>query len=403
MLKMMIADDEPKIRRDLRESADWENIGIAVVGEAEDGEIALRMAEETRPDILLVDINMPFLNGLEFISRIRQILTESKIIIITVYDDFDYAQQAVRLQIFDYILKPIDRDQLLGTIERAKGALENGRTFRQHLLRTDRQLKKNIGSLRRKFLLDLANGRLTVGEAEDQAAFFQVPSDRPYGIMAVRVLDKISLDNAQEAWDRKLLLYAVQNIVKDLVSAFQPNDILLDEKENILVLSPVSDPAQWESAREEIENTVGKCLRYIAVAAAAIHESGLATICDAYRNLIAELQERCECTPIVILIRSYMEENFCNPDLSLQEAAEKIRISPSYLSKVLKKEIGLSFIDFLTQLRIKKAIQLMKDPCEKIREIAEKVGYSDQHYFSTAFKKVLGISPAEYRRRRQNN
>jgi two-component system response regulator YesN len=78
--------------------------------------------------------------------------------------------------------------------------------------------------------------------------------------------------------------------------------------------------------------------------------------------------------------------------------ADHMQVSPTYLSKLLKHETGASFVDYLTQVRIKKAIQLMNDPAEKIYEIAEKVGYSNQHYFSTAFKKVLGFSPMEYRR-----
>lgn len=403
MLKMLIADDEPKIRRDLREAADWKSAGIEVVGEAEDGEIALQLAGETRPDILLVDINMPFLNGLEFISRVEEVLPESKIIIITVYDDFEYAQQALRLRIFDYILKPVDRDQLIAAVEKAKSALESSRSFHRQVRQADLQVKRNLEPLRRKFLLDLLCGAVSPADAEEQAAFFGIPFSASYGLMAVRVLDQVGLAGDQEEWDPRLLLYAAQNVVKDLAARFQPNEVLVDGKENIVVLARTDRPEQWEAARAEIENTVAEVLRHAALAAAGICGQGLASAGGTYRDLLAELQERSGCTPIVILIRNYMEENFCDPDLSLQKTADRIHVSPSYLSKVLKKEIGLSFIDFLTQLRIKKAIRLMKDPCQKIHEIAEKVGYSDQHYFSTAFKKVLGVSPAEYRRKRVNS
>lgn len=399
MLKLMIADDEPKIRRDLRGATDWGALGIKVVGEAEDGEIALQLAEKTRPDLLLVDINMPFLSGLEFISRVRQILPDSETIIITVYDDFEYAQKALRLQTFDYILKPVDRDQLLSVIGRAKAALEKGRTLRRQVLQTGRQVQKNLESLKGKFLLDLLNDRLTPEEAEDQASFFAIPFGRPWGMMAVKVLDRVRLTAAGEMRGRRQLLLEAQDVARTRVSSFFPVEILSDEQENLLVLSQAENLLAWDTARQEIENAASQKLQFATVGAAIVCAGGLASAREAYRVLLEQLKERSECTPIVILIRNYMEENFCDPELSLQETAEKIHISPSYLSKALKREIGLSFVDFLTQLRIQKAIQLMKDPCRKIHEVAEKVGYSDQHYFSTAFKKVLGLSPAEYRRR----
>lgn len=403
MLKLLIADDEPKIRRDLKEIADWSKIGIEVVGEAEDGEIALQIARKTRPDILMVDICMPFLNGLDFIRQVRQFLPDSKIVIITVYDDFAYAQQAVKLQIFDYILKPIDREQLLDVIGKAKLALESSRLAQEQLLQADSQLKKNFEPLKKKFLLDLIHGRLTKSEKEEQSLFFHLPAGEHYYLMSVRLLENIRLDNLQEGkWDRRLLLYAVQNIVGDLVLPLRPNGIFPDEEENIIVISSSGRPEQWQEVREEIEQAVGKHLKYVVITASGMAESGLDGVPDTYRSLLRSMEVSCGCAPIALLIQNYMEENFCDPNLSLQGAAEKIRISPSYLSKVLKKEIGLSFIDFLTQLRIRKATQLMKDPSEKIHEIAEKVGYGDQHYFSTAFKKTLGISPTEYRRRWEN-
>ena len=95
----------------------------------------------------------------------------------------------------------------------------------------------------------------------------------------------------------------------------------------------------------------------------------------------------------------YIETHYYKEELSLQDLAQSVQISPTYLSRLLKSEIGVSFIEYLTYVRVQKAMQLMSDPTVKIYEVAERVGYSNQHYFSTAFKKVVGLSPVEYRKR----
>ncbi|MBP2646080.1 MAG: two component transcriptional regulator, AraC family, partial [Firmicutes bacterium] len=99
------------------------------------------------------------------------------------------------------------------------------------------------------------------------------------------------------------------------------------------------------------------------------------------------------------LCQKYIEKYYYKEELSLSNLAEEIHMSPTYLSRLLKQEIGVSFIEYLTQVRVRKAIQLMSSSTVKMYEIAEQVGYSNQHYFSTAFKKVVGFSPAEYRKR----
>ena len=118
-----------------------------------------------------------------------------------------------------------------------------------------------------------------------------------------------------------------------------------------------------------------------------------------YKELVDEINQKVSCTPIVLLSQKYIETHYYKEELSLQDLAQSIQISPTYLSRLLKSEIGVSFIEYLTYVRVQKAMQLMSDPTVKIYEVAERVGYSNQHYFSTAFKKVVGLSPVEYRKR----
>ena len=119
MWKLVVADDEPKIRRGIENILNWNDFNIDIVGEAEDGEIALEVIEEKTPDIILLDINMPFLNGLNLLQKLKDINNKSIVIIISGYDDFSYAQKALKLNVFDYILKPVNKKSMEEIITKA--------------------------------------------------------------------------------------------------------------------------------------------------------------------------------------------------------------------------------------------------------------------------------------------
>ena len=121
---VLIADDEPKIRRGLHAQLGRLGLPIRVVAEAEDGERALEAAERCRPDILLVDINMPFMNGLEFIDALRRTRADAKVIVITGYEEFEYAKRALELNVQAYLLKPIEIEELRATLVTAIEGLE---------------------------------------------------------------------------------------------------------------------------------------------------------------------------------------------------------------------------------------------------------------------------------------
>ncbi|MEM5594067.1 response regulator [Niallia circulans] len=117
---VLIADDEPIIREGIRNAIDWSALQMNVIAEAEDGEEGIELSLMHSVDILLIDINMPIVNGLMVIKQVKAKLPDCQIIIITGYDEFKYAQEAVRLNVFDYLLKPIDPDHLMGLLNKIK-------------------------------------------------------------------------------------------------------------------------------------------------------------------------------------------------------------------------------------------------------------------------------------------
>jgi two-component system response regulator YesN len=126
-------------------------------------------------------------------------------------------------------------------------------------------------------------------------------------------------------------------------------------------------------------------------------------VSETYRELVTELRERSVHTPAVMRTLKFIETNFHREDLSLQHLADEIKINPTYLSRLLKSETGISFVEYLTHTRVRRAMDLLSDPTIRMQEVSKRVGFSNQHYFSTTFKKVAGISPGDYQKNRVTN
>jgi two-component system response regulator YesN len=396
MWKVIIADDEPKIRKGLRQNVDWSFFDMEVIGEAEDGLEALEISEAEKPHILLVDICMPFMSGLEFVEKLLSFLPDSIIIIITGHDEFSYAQQALKFGVFDYLLKPVSQDQLNAVMAAAKGRLIETK----YMEWSSQQISKHLPLIKERFLNDWIEGRLSEIEVKEQLGFLQISLDEKvaFGMFLVKIIDKIQLHNKSREWERQLLLFAVQNVVQDVVMGWGSDIVFRDRKDNIIVIVPLDGRCKFE---DEAATIISAVERYVKKTVIVLHKpeiAGVMEMSQGYEELFNEAIKESNITPIVMLAQKYIREHFEQENLTLQAAADAIKISPDYLSRLLRQEIGLSFIDYLTQIRIQQAVRMLHDPTKKIYEIAGEVGYNNQHYFSTAFKKVLGVSPIEYRR-----
>ncbi|WP_122629025.1 response regulator transcription factor [Lucifera butyrica] len=398
MWKVLIADDEPKIRRGLKGSLNWQDLDMEVVGEAADGEMAFDMANQLKPDILLLDICMPFLNGLQLVEQLRSSLENCMIIVITGYDEFAYAQQAVKLKVFDYLLKPVAKEQLMAVLTKAHSELALLHSKSRYINWADRQMKQNGGVLKESVFKQWITG-LPAAEALEQLRYLGVQFSSVTGMILIKVIPKLNRSELIKEWDGPLLLFAVQNVIADLLSDWQPSEIFKDNADNFVILAPIHNYPAWLDLGSIFQQTVENRLKHIIITGQKQIEDIDTDVPEVYKELVAAVAVQENCTPVVLLCRQHIEMNYFKEELSLQEVAKTLQISPTYLSRLLKQETGISFVDYLTHVRVKKAIQLMNDPMIKLYEIAERVGYSSQHYFSTAFKKALGISPQEYRKR----
>ncbi len=397
MWKLLIADDEPKIRRGLRKILPWEEWNIEVVGEAENGKEALELVTQLKPDIIFVDINMPFVSGLDMIEQLGQLLERCIVIVITGHDEFTYAQKALKLKVFDYILKPVVRDKLEGVTSRAIASLENARLQEQHHQWMDDQMKTNSSVLRDKFLVRWLEGLADDEEVERNLSFFNLQLNSTIGILLLKVLGHLDTGYTRREWDRELLEFAAQNVVEDSLKA-QAATIFNDTKGHIVIIFRIEEPAEWIELGEKVQNKLEAVLEKTVIYEQRLVEGEIYEVPALYQRLKAELKKKGSLSPVVVLAKKYIDRNYYQSELSLSDVAEGVQVSPTYLSKQLKRELGASFIDYLTEVRINKAIHFMNDPAIKVYEIAEMVGYSSQHYFSNTFKKITGSSPIMYRK-----
>jgi len=390
--KLLIAEDETTIRRGLRNAANWEDYSIEIVGEAEDGEIALEMAIELQPHILFVDINMPFLNGLELIKELREHLPESIFIVISGYDQFSYAQQAIKMDVFDYILKPVNTEELKKTVMNALEILET--TTRNKQL--DLQLEDNRQILKEKFFQEWGTGQISDENVKKRFQLLDIKLEGQVGISMYKVVKEIDEGGTEQNWSETLISFSLKNIIGDVLKAYPYYEVFEDYSGQTISLLPNIDMDELIRVNREIKEFAERFLGRVILCNEQIL-TNYQEFPTYFKSLRKEITSYNGLSPMVILAKDYIDHHYFEHSISLNEVADMVQVSPTYLSKKIKTELGASFITYLTKVRINKALMLMKDPYLKIYEIADMVGYSTQHYFCNAFKKVTGISPTVYR------
>lgn len=400
MWKLVIADDEPKIRRGIENILNWSEFGIEIVGQAEDGEIALEIIKENRPDIILLDINMPFLNGLDLLQKLQEIGNNGIVIIISGYDDFSYAQKALQFNVFDYILKPVSKKNIEEIIIKVTNKLSERGKENNYLEWVKRQLAENKEVLQKTFFSEWFNNKLSDEQVLKEMSFFDIEFGRNIGIMVIKIVEKLNVEVSFRNWSVELLEFAIANILNDGFKDLELKYIFNDDKKNIILVSKINDMGWWISIAKEMQKEIYKYLKCNVLIEQASVFNDVFKIKDEYMKIMNSVNEKKKCSSMVLLAIKYIEDNYYSNELSINYISNKLEVTSSYLSKLLKKETGLSFIDYLTKIRIKKAMYIMEDPAVKIYDVAELVGYSNQHYFCRAFKKVVGVSPTEYKRGR---
>ncbi|OXM86738.1 response regulator [Paenibacillus rigui] len=531
MYKLMIVDDDVIIRRGLTRNIDWESQGIKLSGSAGNGKEALLLAESLKPDLVVTDIRMPHMDGLELTERLIAKFPELKVILMTSYEEFEFAKKALKLKVFDYILKPFENDALLDTVNRAAAEYRREKSVRKQII-------DSMPLLRQLFWEHLISGRFEETELATESEFLGIRLHASHYAASVIKIDDYRSPNMLNRFGQEMLKYCVGNIIEEMTRHLDPCYIIhYDGGEIVLVFGSDDEPVHMahelhtlmEKLRANVETflkttiTVGigpvyerplslqhsyaeanAALEYRHITgtnqvfiAQEVHlqpepetvspqgwekdllvkvklgmEEPAVSIIDqleqdvlkrkrvplqqvhilgteialllyrefwewiqtpqmeqrfgGFTHFCANLQTMTTSKQIFTTVRDftveliseicarrdshqkqlmskayqYVETHFSREDLSLQDVANYVNVSPGYLSAMFKKIGNTTFSECLLKTRMEKALQLMsKDDC-KAYEIAYQIGFSNPQYFSVCFKKYTGFSPSEYRSRR---
>lgn len=395
MLKALIADDESIIREGLRAAVEGCGLDYRVVAEAENGQQALELAKKLRPQLMFVDICMPLMNGLELITALKRELPGVKIIIITGYDDFDYVREALRLNVYEYLLKPVSPAQLQEILTRAWNDIQAETERRNYDHFFNQYIQDNHELLQNRFLVSLAEGQIPRERVEMELKLMGLEY-RGNGYLFV--LNPI-MDLTAGAEAMPIPLELLEQLRSQLQQQwpFQPPCWCFLLGRLLMVVGFYQEASQLPAMRQWVDDLAGANATPMLVSGQEIGPSPLGIV-EACRKAVETPWMDREKNPVVLQAMQYLEEHYQEADLSQQTVADAVGMSPSYLSKLFKKELSMTFIDCLSMIRSQKAKLLLRNPSLKIYEIAQQVGYNSQHYFCTAFKRIYKISPMEYRK-----
>lgn len=524
MYRVLIADDDAIIRRGLRKTIEWESHGMEIVGVACDGQEALAMLKELGPHLLLTDIKMPQMSGIELMKEARRLYPDIQVILLTAYEDFEYAKEAIKHRACDYLLKPLAREELLESVLNAKKLYESR-------MRDTHRRNKSIPLLNRQFVNDLMAGYYSKARIEEtiQELGLKICKEN---LIALDLLIVEYYDKSRELWG-ELLKYAVYNCVQELgqsmdiceVEVFQGNadhvyvilssrdmgcDLgghaaafagkirktireVLDVETALGIGSRYSgmermkdsiqeaytalkyrhlseqdgysvfhEAVSWESGKkaellegnkpliqkvllgnceqalEHLDQCRAKVLREgitlgnlrmwcIGLTAHLLQETGnwsrlegsndyyeycdricassdlpqiFGIVAALIRDICAGVNETQADSKTVLAHKAetYIRNNYSDSELSLNDVAEKLHVSPVYLSILFKKIKQVTFSDFLSEIRMEAARELVEHTGLKTYEIGERVGYVNANYFSCLFKRRYHVSVSEHRK-----
>ena len=415
MTSVFLVDDEIVIREGIRTSFPWEETEYTLVGEAPDGEMALPMIRDLNPDILITDIRMPFMDGIALCQTVRSQMPWISIIILSGYDEFEYARQGLQLGVREYLLKPISAGDLRKALDRvnAQRLEEIRRRERSERLRTE-------GST--DFLKEKLLGSLYSEDAGEEDAENILKELRRMGLNLYATRYEV-VDTAFEPGREGMealaelaegsggTVYATASRAGGRLLVLGDGEQDTEERAYAFASSAARELERAGCSRirigiGEIAEAPKDILRSMQTARHIRHiledQEGEAPLIVGVRE-IGELPSERRTLAVVNEARYYLSQHFSDPNLMLQDVAKAVGMSNSRFSTVFAQQSGKTFTETLTGLRMNRAKELLRDTDRRSAQIAEEVGYNDGHYFSYLFKKTEGMTPGEYRQRQRED
>lgn len=544
MLKIFLAEDEVIVRETIKRMIPWEDLGFELVGEAADGEMALPLLIKQQPDLLITDIKMPFMDGLTLAKLAKKEIPGIKVVILSGYDDFNYAKQAINIGVEDYLLKPITKNALIERLTEIRGKYEHERTQKEYYEKFHREMQAYEKNSSRDFFEALVSGSMDMmelykkaeklgldvvaesyniliftmncnddfsgrregyssWEAESLEMLEDFFAGHPFAMLfrsnifsyavlikgdkesieentrlCVEELRKIlnrrgdrrqwfvaagqpverlsqiqkSYHSASRAfsqrylYDENILYYNEMASMEKQSASDEGNEYL--QKVDVNALNPaILQKFLSNGLLEETENFVKDYFRAIGqepleslvfrsyvtlnVRFSVISflkelgcdtgilesENSEETLTESGKSLESAVAYAETVISQAITLRDqnsgnknksilksaidFIDSNYMEEDISLNKVANVANVSANHFSALFSQNMGQTFIEYLTSLRMNKAKEYLRCTGMRSSEIAGKVGYKDAHYFSYLFKKTQGMTPSDYRKVRE--
>jgi two-component system, response regulator YesN len=297
MYKAIIVDDEALVRIGLKNTIQWEGHGFELIGDYANGRDALEAIEQYKPDLVISDISMPFMDGLELAGVIASNFPYTKMIILTGYDDFEYAQQAIRLKVSDFILKPITANEIRKLLDKVRREMDEEKQRREDLNRLNSQLKQSLPLLKERFLERLVAIGLRKTEIEERLAYFQLPPLSPPALLLVADIDDFG-DRQLHSYehDAEVLRFAAFHIFEEIAEG--RNVLLFRTREEQMAAIVYGQPDQsllYQEAfafAEEVRHAIEKFLKFtVSIGVGRVCESA-ELLRSSYKSALSALDYR---------------------------------------------------------------------------------------------------------------
>lgn len=545
MLKIFLAEDEVIVRETIKRMIPWEDLGFELVGEAADGEMALPLLLRQKPDLLITDIKMPFMDGLTLAKVAKKEIPGLKVVILSGYDDFNYAKQAINIGVEDYLLKPITKNALIERLTEIRSRYEHEKTQKEYYEKFHREMQAYEKNSSRDFFEALVSGSMDMMEiyrrseklgldivaeaynvliftmnceedfsgqregyseweaeslelleeffSENTSAMLFRCNIFSYGVLIKgqketieentrscvseiqRILDRKEqkrqwfvavgepverLSQIQKSYysasrafsqrylyDENILYYdemasmEKKNVTEDDSTYLQKVDVnalnpvilqkflsngLLEETENFVKdyfyaigQEPLESLVFRNYVTLNVRFSVMSFLKEIGCATRTLEqedtEDVLSESSKSLENAIAYAEKIISQAialrdqnsgnknrSILKTAVDFIDSHYMEEDMSLNKAANAANVSANHFSALFSQNMGQTFIEYLTNLRMNKAKEYLRCTSMRSSEIAGEIGYKDAHYFSYLFKKTQGMTPSDYRKARED-
>lgn len=380
---------------------------MEVAAIAHNGLEVLSMIEEHRPDIVITDIRMPGLDGLEMIRRAKELDGTLEFIIISGYRHFEYAQNAIRYGAGDYLLKPVKEAELYSVLERMRNQYQMRHNQITQEERYKALIQNNRDRLRTTFFTDVvlkhsAPERINSLEWINETYHYEF-SEGYFQIVILKV-DSIAF-NREENLD-----YIQKKIVdlagKKLKALVFDKEYFLEESRCMILLNyrPEKEMEIYKAFKSLInelmlQNDIFESLKVTAGLGSTEKEAVFDFVSEVILTSMGEAVKRKqeEGKRPIREAKNYIRLHYKDA-LTLEKVSGVVDLNASYLSALFKKETGKTFLEYLTKVRMDKAKEMLKETNETISAICQEVGYSDTKYFVKCFQKYTGLKPNQYRK-----